>query len=347
MGAEVTGRERMRAVGYRAALPIEDPASLLDLELPVPTPGPRDLLVKVEAISVCPIDFKVRANADPGDTARVLGWEAAGTVVAVGAEAELFDVGDDVYYMGALERPGTNAEFHAVDERLVGRKPHALSFTEAAALPLTALAAWEGLFDHLGVRRTESAAAAGTLLVNAAAGGVGSIVCQLARALTGLTVIGTASRPESAEFARRMGAHHIVDRHQPLAKQLNEVAPDGLDYVFGTIETDRNLAVYAETVKPFGRIVAVDDFDEVSLLALKRKSISFHWEFVFTRSMFQTPDHAEQHRILTELARLADAGTVRSTATADLGPINAANLRRAHRLLESGSAIGKTTLTGF
>ena len=347
------GQERMRAVGYRTALPIEDEQSLLDVELPVPTPGPRDLLVQVEAISVNPVDYKVRRNADPGGQVRVLGWDAAGTVVAVGDEVELFSVGDEVYYAGALERPGTNAQFHAVDERLVGRKPTTLSFTEAAALPLTALTAWEGLFEHLGLVATAGAEgrdvdqSTGTLLVTAAAGGVGSIVSQLARALTGLTVVGTASRPESAEFARRMGAQHIVDHHQPLAKQLNEVAPDGLTYVFSTTGTDRNLDAYAETLHPFGRIVAIDDFDALPISVLKRKSISFHWEFMFTRSMFQTPDQAEQHRILTELARVVDSGAVTSTATEDLGPINAANLRRAHRLLESGSAIGKTTLTGF
>jgi zinc-binding alcohol dehydrogenase family protein len=340
------GQRLMRAVGFRAALPIEDADSLLDLELPIPAPGPRDLLVRVEAISVNPVDYKIRRGADPGGQPRVLGWDAAGTVVAVGAEAELFQVGDEVYYAGAVDRPGANSQFHAVDERIVGRKPGTLSFTEAAALPLTALTAWEGLFQHLGLRPGDTERT-GTLLVTAAAGGVGSIVAQLVRALTGLTVIGTASRPESARFARDMGAQHIVDHHQPLAKQLAEVAPDGLDYVFSTTGTEPNLAAYAETLKPFGRIVAIDDFPTLPISSLKPKSISFHWEFMFTRSLFQTPDQIEQHRILTELARLVDAGSVRSTATGDLGPIDAANLRRAHRLLESGSAIGKTTLTGF
>jgi zinc-binding alcohol dehydrogenase family protein len=346
MSGETIGQDRMRAVGYRTALPIEDEQSLLDLELPIPTPGPHDLLVQVKAISVNPVDYKVRHNADPGGQVRVLGWDAAGTVIAVGADVELFNIGDDVYYAGALDRPGTNAQFQAVDERLVGRKPTTLPFAEAAALPLTALTAWEGLFDHLGLRPGD-ADQTGTLLVTAAAGGVGSIVSQLARALTGLTVIGTASRPESADFARRMGAQHIVDHHQPLTKQLQDVAPDGLDYVFSTTGTARNLAAYAETIKPFGRILAIDDFDSLPITALKPKSISFHWEFMFTRSMFQTPDQIEQHRILTELAHLVDTGAVTSTATRDLGPINAANLRQAHRLLESGSAIGKTTLTGF
>lgn len=173
------------------------------------------------------------------------------------------------------------------------------------------------------------------------------MVTQLARSLTGLTVIGTASRPPTAEFARRMGAHHIVDHHQPLAPQLAKVAPDGVDYIFSTVGTDRNLAAYAEALRPLGHLVAIDDFATLPITALKRKSISFHWEFMFTRSMFHTPDQIKQHDILTQIARLVDRSILISTATEDLGPINAANLRTAHRLLESGTAIGKTTLTGF
>ncbi|WP_228563945.1 zinc-binding alcohol dehydrogenase family protein [Catenulispora rubra] len=352
----------MPAVAYRKNLPIDDPDSLVDIELPVPQPGPRDLLVQVEAVSVNPVDSKIRANADPGGQPRVLGWDAAGIVVAVGSEVELFAVGDEVYYAGALERPGTNARYHAVDERLVARKP-AVSFTEAAALPLTALTAWEGLFEHLIPDSPATAEARqahqshqphqgsgdrrGALLVTAAAGGVGSIVTQLATALTSLTVIGTASRPETVKFAQKMGAHHVIDHHQPLGPQLAEVAPDGLDYVFGTTATDRNLDAYAEALKPFGAIVAIDDFDSLPIGRLKAKSLSFHWEFMFTRSMFSTPDMIRQHEILTQVARLVDAGILTSTGNGDLGPVNAANLRRAHRTLEAGAAIGKITLTGF
>jgi zinc-binding alcohol dehydrogenase family protein len=347
----------MSAVAYRKSLPVDDPESLIDLELPVPQPGPRDVLVQVEAIAVNPVDTKVRANADPGGEPRVLGWDAAGTVVAVGADVELFAVGDEVYYAGALDRPGANARYHAVDERLVARKPATLTFTEAAALPLTALTAWEGLFEHLGLAASTTPTAtdtdrpsgdrAGSLLITAAAGGVGSIVTQLAAALTPLTVIGTASRPETVEFARAMGADHIVDHRRPLGPQLTEVAPDGLDYVFGTAGTDRNLDAYAEALNPFGRIVAIDDFDTLPIGRLKPKSISFHWEFMFTRSMFSTPDMVRQHEILTQVAELVDAGVLKSTASGDLGPINAANLRKAHQVLESGTAIGKITLTGF
>ncbi|MFF3006461.1 zinc-binding alcohol dehydrogenase family protein [Kitasatospora sp. NPDC057940] len=336
----------MRAVGYRENLPVDDPQSLLDLELPVPRPGPRDLLVRVEAVAVNPVDYKIRQNAHPGPEPRVLGWDAAGTVVAVGAEVELFAVGDHVYYAGALDRPGANARFHAVDERLVGRKPATLSFAEAAALPLTSLTAWEGLFERLGLR-TGALEQTGTLLVTAAAGGVGSMVAQLARALTSLTVVGTASRPETAAFARTMGVDHVIDHRRPLAPQLAEVAPGGLDYVFSTTGTDRNLDVYAEALNPFGRIVAIDDFDTLPIGLLKAKSISFHWEFMYTRSMFHTADQSAQHHILTQVARLVDVGHLTTTATRDLGPINAANLRQAHRIQESGTTIGKITLTGF
>lgn len=336
----------MPAVAYRKSLPVDDPDSLLDVELPVPEPGPRDLLVRVEAIAVNPVDYKVRANTDPGGDPKVLGWDAAGTVVAVGAQVELFRTGDEVYYAGALDRPGANSRFHVVDERLVGPKPDTLSFTQAAALPLTSLTAWEGLFERLGLR-DGGLERTGTLLVTAAAGGVGSVVTQLAHALTGLSVVGTASRPETTAFARRMGADHVVDHHQPLAPQITQVAPDGVDHVFSTTATDRNLAAYAEVLKPFGSIVAIDDFGPLDIGVLKRKSISFHWEFMYTRSLFRTADQAAQHRILARIARFVDAGTLTTTATQDLGPINAANLREAHRLMESGTSIGKTTLTGF
>ncbi|MFC5829576.1 zinc-binding alcohol dehydrogenase family protein [Nonomuraea insulae] len=333
---------RMRAVAYRKNLPVDDAESLVDVELPVPAPGPRDLLVRVAAIAVNPVDYKVRRNTDPGGEPKVLGWDAAGTVVAAGDQVELFEPGDEVYYAGALDRPGADAEYHVVDERIVARKPATLSFTEAAALPLTSLTAWEGLFERLGLRDAPMERT-GALLVTAAAGGVGSMVVQLATALTGLTVIGTASRTETVEFARRMGAHQVIDHHRPLPEQV----PAGVDYVFSTAGTDRNLPAYAELLHPFGHIVAIDDYDTLPVGVLKPKSISFHWELMFTRSLFQTPDQIAQHRILTQVARLVDKGVLTTTATTDLGPINAANLREAHRILESGTAIGKITLTGF
>ncbi|MFF3750609.1 zinc-binding alcohol dehydrogenase family protein [Streptomyces sp. NPDC002018] len=336
----------MPAVAYRASLPVDDPRSLEDIELPVPEPGPRDLLVRVEAVALNPVDYKIRQNVDPGGEPKVLGWDAAGTVVAVGDEVELFRVGDEVYYAGALDRPGANSRFHAVDERLVGPKPATLGFTEAAALPLTALTAWEGLFDRMGLR-TGALEQTGALLVTAASGGVGSMVVQLTRALTSLTVIGTASRPETVAFARTMGAHQVINHHEPLVGQIEAVAPDGIDYIFGTTATDRNITAYAEVLKPFGHIVSIDDYASLDIGVLKRKSVSFHWEFMFTRSMFRTPDRHMQHHILTQIARLVDQGALRTTAHRDLGPVNAANLREAHRIQESGTAIGKITLTGF
>ncbi|MEU4097215.1 zinc-binding alcohol dehydrogenase family protein [Streptomyces sp. NPDC026673] len=336
----------MRAVGYRKSLPITDDESLVDLELPVPRPGPHDLLVRVEAVALNPVDYKVRQGNDPGGEPKVLGWDAAGTVVAVGDRVGMFRVGDEVYYAGAIDRAGANAQFHTVDERIVALKPATLGFTEAAALPLTSLTAWEGLFERLGLQNG-GLQHSGSLLITAAAGGVGAIAAQMARALTGLTVIGTASRPETVEFAHRMGVRHIVDHRKPLAPQLAEVAPDGITHVFSTTNTDRNLADYAEALRPFGQIVAIDDFDSLPLGVLKAKSISYHWEFMFTRSLFRTPDQVRQHQILTQVARLVDAGVLATTAHRDLGPVNAANLREGHRILESGTAIGKITLTGF
>ncbi|GLY76212.1 zinc-binding alcohol dehydrogenase family protein [Actinoallomurus iriomotensis] len=336
----------MPAVAYRESLPVDDEESLVDVELPVPRPGPRDLLVRVEAVAVNPVDYKVRQNNDPGGEPKVLGWDAAGTVVAVGDQVELFTVGEEVYYAGAIDRPGADSRYHLVDERIVARKPATLSFTEAAALPLTSLTAWEGLFERLGLR-LGALDQTGTLLVTAAAGGVGAMVTQLVRTLTGLTVIGTASRPETVDFARRMGAHHVVDHHKPLKEQLAGPAPYGLDHVFSTTGTERNLTAYADLLKPFGHIVAIDDYESLPIGVLKAKSISFHWEFMYTRSLFQTPDMAAQHRILTQIARLVDRGLLVTTATRDLGVINAAHLREAHRIMESGTAVGKITLTGF
>ncbi|WP_053847196.1 zinc-binding alcohol dehydrogenase family protein [Streptomyces sp. NRRL B-24085] len=338
--------QTMPAVAYLKNLPVENPESLVDTTLPVPQPKTRKLLVRVEAVAVNPVDYKIRQSSDPGGEPKVLGWDAAGTVVAVGEGVESFQVGDEVFYAGAVDRPGANSLFHVVDERIVGHKPTSLSFAEAAALPLTSLTAWEGLFEHLGLH-SDALKQTGTLLVTAAAGGVGAMVSQLARALTSLTVIGTASRPETAEFARLFGAAHTVDHREPLVPQVREVAPDGVDFVFSTAATDRNLAAYADLVKPFGHIVAIDDFDQLEIGLLKSKSIAFHWELMFTRSLHQTADLAEQGRILDQVARLVDAGILNTTATTDLGKINAKNLREAHRILESGRAIGKITMAGF
>jgi zinc-binding alcohol dehydrogenase family protein len=337
----------MKAVAYRRALPIEHADSLIDIELPEPVPDGRDLLVRVQAVSVNPVDTKVRANVDPMGEARVLGWDAAGTVVAVGPDVGLFKAGDPVYYAGALDRPGSNSELHRVDERIVGRKPQSLSFAQAAALPLTSITAWELLFDRLSVRFGKPAGA-GTLLVVGGAGGVGSIAIQLARRLTGLTVIASASTPASREWTLAMGAHHVVDHGRPLAGQVKALASGGADYVLGLTHTEQHFDEIAEALAPQGKVAVIDDPKKPpNILALKTKSASFHWEFMFTRPRYQTADMIAQHRLLDEVADLVDAGLLRTTFKQDLGVINAANLKRAHALLESGRTTGKLVLSGF
>ena len=338
----------MKAVGLTRYLPIDDPQALLDVELPQPVPGPRDLLVKVEAISVNPVDTKVRAPKETVETRpRVLGWDAAGTVEAVGPEVTLFKVGDPVFYAGSITRPGANSEFHPVDERIVGRKPATLDFTHAAALPLTAITAWEALFDRLGVS-PQGADAGKSVLIIGGAGGVGSIGIQLAKQLAKLTVIATASRPESAKWAKELGADHIVDHFGDMPAQLKQIGFEQVDYVLMFNDTDRHFPAAAAVIKPQGGIATiVENARPVPVELLKAKSAAFHWEFMFTRSMFGTPDMIEQHKLLTEVARLIDAGTLRTTVGEDLGKINAGNLRRAHQLLEEGRAIGKLVLSGF
>ncbi len=336
----------MHAVGYERSHPVEDAASLVDIELPRPEAQGRDILVAVRAVSVNPVDTKVRMRAqpDPGGW-KVLGWNAAGTVEAVGPEAELFRPGDEVFYAGALGRSGTNAEFHLVDERIVGRKPASLSFAEAAALPLTAITAWEALFDRLDVRRPVPGADA--VLIIGGAGGVGSIATQLARQLTGLTVIATASRPETQAWSRALGAHHVIDHSKPLAAEVAALGIGAPGFVFSTTNTGRHLAEIAKLIAPQGRFALIDDPAALDVLAFKQKSVSVHWEFMFTRSMSATADMGEQGVLLNEVARLVEAGTLRTTLAESFGAVNAANLRRAHALLESGRAKGKIVLEGF
>ncbi|CCW18330.1 Bifunctional protein: zinc-containing alcohol dehydrogenase; quinone oxidoreductase (NADPH:quinone reductase); Similar to arginate lyase [Sphingobium indicum BiD32] len=337
----------MKAVGYYAPGAIDRPDSLVDLDLPVPAVGPRDLLVRVKAVSVNPVDTKVRSGSAPAEgEARILGWDAAGIVEGIGDQVTLFRPGDEVFYAGALQRPGTNAELHAVDERIVGHKPRSLGWDGAAALPLTTLTAWELLFDRLHVpygRKTGG----GTLLVINGAGGVGSILIQLARRLTGLTIVATASRPETIEWVRDMGAHHVIDHHRPLDQALKETGIEQAEYVASLTASDRHLPAIAELIAPQGALALIDDPAAFDINPFKRKSVRVGWEFMFTRSMFETPDMIEQHRILEEVSALVDAGVLRSTMTSSDGPINAANLKALHRLLESGSAMGKAVLAGF
>lgn len=337
----------MKAVAYRQAGPIDRPDSLLDVDLPTPVPSGRDLLVEVAAISVNPVDTKVRASSAPASGAtKVLGWDAVGSVVAIGSDVVGFQVGDEVWYAGSIARPGANSQFHLVDERLVGRKPATLTNAEAAALPLTAITAWEMLFDRLDVRR-KVPGAANAILVIGGAGGVGSITIQLARVLTDLTVIATASRPETAAWARELGAHHVVDHSRPLADEVAALGIGAPAFVFSTTQTDRHLGEIAKLIAPQGRFGLIDDPESLDIIGFKRKAVSVHWELMFTRSLFETPDMEEQGKLLDEVARLVDGGELRTTVTEVLRPINAANLRKAHAVIESGKARGKIVLEGF
>ena len=331
----------VHAIGFHDGLPIDDPDSMVDLVVPVPEPRPLDLIVRPEAVSVNPVDIKVRQSARHDRAGRVIGYDASGTVMAVGSDVSLFAVGDEVFYAGAIDRPGTNADLHAVDERIVGRKPTRLSHAEASALPLTAITAWEALFDHLKL----GPASVGTLLVVGGAGGVPSILIQLARQLTGMTVIATASRLESTRWVKEMGAHHTINHHQDLTEQLRPLAPDGVDAVF-TSHTDAALiATLAEVVRPFGQIVGIDDPDGLNVMPLKTRSLTWHWESMFARSLFGTPDMVEQHRLLQAVSRMLDEGTLRTTLTRTLTGLTAANLREAHRLVEMGDSIGKVIIS--
>lgn len=337
----------MKAVGYQKSLPVTDERSLVDIELTKPVPAGRDVLVRVQAVSVNPVDTKMRMRAEPpAGEWRVLGWDAAGVVEAAGPDARLFKAGDRVFYAGTLNRQGTNCEYHLVDERIVGPKPETLSNAEAAALPLTAITAWEMLFDRLDVKKPVPGAAH-VILVIGGAGGVGSIAIQLARALTDLTVIATASRPETVAWVKQLGAHHVVDHGKPLAAEVANLGIGAPAFVFSTTQTDGHFDQVVEALAPQGRFGLIDDPDLIDMRKLKRKSASLHWEFMFTRSMFETADVLEQHRLLTEVSRLVDAGRIKTTLAETFGAINAANLRRAHGLIESGKAKGKIVLEGF
>lgn len=337
----------MRAIGYTKSLPIDDLQSLVEFDLPKPEAIGRDLLVEVKAVSVNPVDTKIRQNrADPDGKPQVLGWDAAGIVVAVGPDVTKFAVGDAVFYAGAIDRPGTNSEFHLVDERIVGHKPQSLDWAQAAALPLTSITAWETLFDRLDVRKPVPGAANAILIIGGA-GGVGSITIQLARKLTDLTIIATASRDETRGWVEDLGAHHVIDHRKPLAEQVEALGLGAPAYVFSTTHTDEHIAEIATLLAPQGRLALIDDPKTLEIAPLKQKSISVHWELMYTRSLFQTPDMGEQGRLLDEVAALVDAGTIRTTLAENFGRIDAANLRRAHERVESHTAKGKIVLEGF
>ncbi|HEX8406672.1 MAG TPA: zinc-binding alcohol dehydrogenase family protein [Duganella sp.] len=337
----------MKAVAYRKSLPIDHAESLIDIELPEPQAQGRDLLVEVKAISVNPVDVKIRANVPPaeGDT-KVIGWDATGVVKAVGPDVTLFKAGDEVWYAGDLTRAGTNSELHLVDERIVGHKPKTLDFAKAAALPLTAITAWEMLFERLEASRDKSVQGK-SLLVIGAAGGVGSILVQLARQLTGLTVIGTASRPETVEWVKQLGAHHVIDHSKPLNEEITRLGLPPVTYVAALTHTDHHWPAIVELVAPQGKVALIDDPAAIDVRLLKRKSVSLHWELMFTRSMFQTADMQKQHDLLNEVSGLVDSGVLQTTFGEHFGTINAANLKRAHALIASNRAKGKIVLEGF
>ncbi|MEM6329855.1 MAG: zinc-binding alcohol dehydrogenase family protein [Planctomycetota bacterium] len=347
----------MKAVAYQTPGPIDRVDALQDITLDKPTPAGRDLLVKVEAVSVNPVDTKLRRRVAPeGGGWRVLGFDAAGVVEAVGpdvegsdvrgSDVETFQPGDAVYYAGAINRPGANSEYHLVDCRIAARRPASLTAAQAAALPLTAITAWEMLLDRLEVTRP-TAEGGGVILVIGGAGGVGSITLQLLRALTDMTVIATASRPETQQWAHACGAHHVIDHRRPLAPQVEALGLGSPGFVFSTTQTGQHWADIARLIAPQGRVGLIDDPGAIDVSLLKPKAASLHWEFMFARPVHQTPDMAQQGRLLAEVARLADAGRVRTTLTEVLGRINAATLRAAHAQIETGATRGKLVLEGF
>jgi len=342
----------MKAVGYTQSLPISDPDSLTDIELPRPVANGHDLLVKVKAIAVNPVDYKIRQRTAPeAGSYKVIGWDAVGEVVDVGEAVTNFKPGEMVYYAGDLTRQGCNAEYQLVDERIVGKKPGNLSDADAAALPLTTITAWELLFEHLGIRQQDPDSREQTdevILVVGAAGGVGSILIQIAKAITGATIIATASRKSSSEWVKKLGADHVVDHTKLLQPQIEALGISAVTHIASLNGTGAYFNTYPELLKPFGTICMIDDPGTVlDVMQLKLKSQSLHIEFMFARSMFNADDMDEQGKLLNRLAELVDGGYIQTTSGKNLGKISAENLRAAHAELESGTAIGKIVLEGF
>lgn len=342
----------MKAIVYSHSTPENPGQDLFECELPKPEPGPHDLLVEVKAISVNPVDCKIHKNIipEPGEK-KVLGWDAAGIVTAVGEKVSHYQVGDNVYYAGDLSRQGCNAEYQCVDERIVGAMPKTLSYAEAAALPLTAITAWELLFDRLQLRlkneEKNDLNASDVILVTGAAGGVGSILVQLAKCLTDARVIGTASREKSQSWVKQMGADYVFDHHKTLAPQLEAAGIAQLTHVASLTHTDEHYLALIELLKPQSRFALIDDPVSLDIKAFKRKSISIHWEFMYTRSMFQTDDMSAQGDILNAVSKLIDAKRLKTTLARHFGNISADNLRQAHQAILQGDMVGKLVLEGF
>jgi len=338
----------MNAVGLYQYLPIENEQSLVDVQIDRPEPTGKDLLIHVRAISVNPVDTKVRAPKNETETTpRILGWDASGEVIAVGSEVKSFAVGEQVFYAGDITRSGSNSEYQLVDERIVGKKPTSLTFDQAAALPLTSITAWEALFERLGIS-AHGEDAGKSILIIGGAGGVGSIAIQLAKQLAKLQVVATASRPESIAWVKKLGADQVVNHRNALDKELSGIALPQVDYIFCLNNTAQHWSAMANAIAPQGRICSIVETPEpVDLDLLKSKSATFVWEFMFTRSMYQTPDMIEQQRLLTSIATLIDEGQLVTTLNDVIRPINAANLRKAHALVEQGNTIGKVVLADW
>lgn len=338
----------MKAIGLTRYLPIENPESLVEVVVEKPRATGRDILVKVIAISVNPVDTKVRAPKDRvEEVPKILGWDVAGIVEEAGPDCSLFRPGDEVFYAGSIARQGGNSEFHLVDERIVGRKPTSLNFAEAAALPLTSITAWEALFTRMSISQDSGANEEKSLLIIGAAGGVGSIAIQLAKQ-AGLIVIGTASRPESVDWVKSMGADYTINHHDPLLPQLEAIGFSSVPYILCLNALEKHWTGISEAVSPQGVVCAIDDpTSPLNLKLLKQKSATFVWEFMFTRSLYETDDMIEQHLLLNLIADAVDHQKLKTTLAEVLGPISAEHLRQAHKLLESNRTIGKVVLENF
>ncbi len=332
MAAETT-----RAIAALRSGPVDAPDSFVEIDIELPEVGDHDLLVEVRAVSVNPVDVKVRASFDASQGPKVLGYDAAGIVLAIGSQVVDFAVGDGVYYAGSIDRPGSNAEQQVVDSRIVGHMPHSLDFAQAAAMPLTTITAWESLFDHLRLTRDS----AGYLLVVGAPGGVGSMVTQLARARTDVTVIATAARGESARWVRSLGAHRIVDRHR-LAVEVRAIAPHGVNWIFSAFSAGQ-AQTYADLMGVNGEVVAIDEPEGLDTLPLKQRSQTWHWEFMFARPLYR-PESTYQHELLNQVADAVDSGKVETTLSRRLSPMTVDTLREAHRLVETSAGIGKVVV---
>lgn len=335
----------MKAIGFKTSLSIEKEDSFIEFETPKPTPDGYNLLVKIQAVSVNPVDFKIRQNSAKDtvlETPKIIGWDAVGIVEAIGDQVSLFKVGDEVYYAGDLNKQGSNAEYQLIDERIVGKKPKSLSTEQAVAMPLTGLTAWEILFDR--IRIDEEKDKGKTILIIGGAGGVGSVAIQLAKRIAGLTVIATASRPESIEWCKQQGADFVVN-HKNLIEEVRNAGFQHVDFILDFVDVNQYWSAFVELIKPQGHIGSISDpVESVNLRQLKGKSASFHWELMFTRSMFQTEDMMEQHHILNQLADLLDNGTIQSTLKTTFNGLTVSNFKEAHKLLESGSTIGKIAI---